>query len=260
MSAPLRVAVLGATGRMGRMVLAEVLDAADLALVAAVARGSHGVDAAALVGRPACGVRVGPTGPGCFGDAEVIIDFSLPEGLAAAVPHVGCALVSGTTGLTEPKLLDPVAEVVPVLHTTNFSTGVALLLHLAAEAARALPDYDVEIVETHHRLKQDSPSGTALSLGQAVAGAREVALSGVSRHGREGRVGVRPVGEIGFHAVRGGDVVGDHDVWLLGPGERIRLGHVATSRATFAAGAVRAARWICGRPAGRYAMAQVLGL
>lgn len=243
---PLRVAVLGAGGRMGRLVVAEVQASSDLALVASVGRSSG----------------LTSVGEGCFGDAQVIIDFSLPEALAAALPFVRVPLVSGTTGLTSPTV-DALAELsaeVAVLHATNFSTGVNLLLHLVREAARALPDYDVEIVETHHRLKQDSPSGTALSLGAAVADGRRVALADVARHGREGRVGVRPAGEIGFHALRGGDVVGEHDVWLMGPGERVRFGHIASSRATFAAGAVRAARWLAGQAPGRYTMNEVLGL
>ncbi len=248
MSEPLRVAVLGAGGRMGRLVVAELLASPDLALVASIGRsGSSNIE---------------PVGPGCFHDAQVIIDFSLPEALVAALPHVRVPLVSGTTGLA-PSQVDALAELsgsVAVLHATNFSTGVNLLLHLVREAARALPDYDVEIVETHHRLKQDSPSGTALSLGAAVADGRGVALADVAKHGREGRVGVRPVGEIGFHALRGGDVVGEHDVWLMGPGERVRFGHLASSRATFASGAVRAARWIADRAPGRYTMNEVLGL
>lgn len=242
----LRVAVLGAGGRMGRLVVAEIEAAPDLALVASVGRSS--------------GLR--PIAPGCFGDAQVIIDFSLPEALVAALPFVKAPLVSGTTGLS-PAAVDALAELsadVAVLHATNFSTGVNLLLHLVREAARALPDYDVEIVETHHRLKQDSPSGTALSLGAAAAEGHQSSLADVARHGREGRVGARPAGEIGFHAVRGGDVVGDHDVWLMGPGERLRLTHLASSRTTFAVGAVRAARWLAVRGPGRYTMNQVLGL
>lgn len=256
-----RIAILGAAGRMGRLVVGEVLQSTDLCLVAAVDRGGNGVDAGILAGQPACGVAVMPLIPGCFAKADVIIDFSQPDALLDAIPEITCPLVSGTTGLG--AVTDGLADLsgrVAVLHTTNFSTGVTLLAHLVAEAARALPDYDVEIVESHHRLKVDAPSGTALSLGSAVANARGVVLSDVAKHGREARPGIRPVGEIGFHAVRGGDVIGDHDVWLLGGGERIRLGHVATSRATFAAGAVRAARWIAGKPPGRYSMTEVLGL
>jgi 4-hydroxy-tetrahydrodipicolinate reductase len=262
----LSVAVLGASGRMGRQVVAQVLASPDLRLAAAVTRpgsASIGQDAGTVAGERPAGVPIAALGPLCFDGADVVVDFSLPEALAAALPHLGALpLVSGTTGLPAElnEQLTTQARRAPVLHAANFSTGVTLLLHLAAQAARALPDYDVEIVETHHRLKQDAPSGTALALGQAVAKGRGVDLAAVSVHGRSGRPGVRPAGEIGFHALRGGDVVGEHTVWLLGGGERISLGHSASSRSTFAAGAVRAARWLQSRPAGRYTMADVLGL
>ena len=262
----MKLAVLGATGRMGRLVVQAALEQGDVELVAAVTRAgsaSIGTDAGVLAHGRACGVPIAAVGPGCFGTADVIVDFSLPEGLAEALPHVGeRALVSGTTGL-DAALVDRVREQAgrgPVLLAANFSTGVNVLQHLVAEAAAALPDYDVEIVEIHHRLKQDAPSGTALALGRAAAEARGVALDEVERHGREGRTGVRPAGEIGFHPVRGGDVVGEHTVWHAGAGERVLLGHVASSRLTFATGALRAARWLHGRPPGSYGMAHVLGL
>lgn len=220
-----RVAVLGATGRMGRRVVALAASEPDVTVVAAVGRGGIGA--------------------GCFADAEVVVDFSLPAGLAAALPHLGdAALVTGTTGLDEEtlaRLADRSARA-PVLTTANFSTGVTLLLDLVERAARVLPEYDVEVIETHHRAKVDAPSGTALALARAAAGGRGTDLG------------------IGIHAVRMGDVVGEHQVWLAGAGERVLLGHVATSRDTFAAGALRAARWIRGRPPGRYAMRDALGM
>ena len=246
----MRIGLLGATGRMGRRVAALAL-ADGHTLHAAI--GHDGGEVA--------GVPVTTVGPGCFDGCDVVIDFSLPEALAAALPHLGdVPLVTGTTGLSDPTAaaLRAQATTAPVLAAANFSTGVALLVELARRAAAALPDYDVEITETHHRLKQDAPSGTALALASAVAEGRGVALDAVRRDGRTGRTGVRPVGEIGLHALRGGDVVGDHEIFLLGPGERVSLGHVATSRDTFAAGALRAARWLVGRPPGRYSLADVL--
>jgi 4-hydroxy-tetrahydrodipicolinate reductase len=219
-----RVAVLGATGRMGRLVVAELEADADLTLVATVSRAR-------------------PPRPGCFADAEVVIDFSLPDALLEALPFLeGRALVTGTTGLDAARAarVDAHAERGPLLAAPNFSVGVTLLLDLVARAAATFPDAEIEIVETHHRHKKDAPSGTALALGRAAAGD-----------------GQRPVG---VHALRGGDVVGDHTVWLLADGERLALTHLASSRTTFARGAVRAARWIAGRPPGRYSLREVLGL
>lgn len=259
----LKVAVLGASGRMGRRVIACL--GAEVELVAAVTRvgsTSLGVDAGVLAGEAARGVPITALGPGCFGEAEVVIDFSLPEALQAAMPWLGrAALVSGVTGgdAALERSIAEHAERAPVLLAANFSTGVHVLAHAVRMAAAALPDHDVEIVEVHHRRKLDAPSGTALLLAEAVAGARGLSLAEALRHGRSGRVGVRGA-EIGVHALRGGDVVGEHTVWLLGDGERVQLGHVASSRDTFARGALRAAGWLRGRAPGRYQMTQVLGL
>ena len=263
MSRPVRVAVLGASGRMGRMVVKEALESPDFQLVGAVASRSAGIDAGTLAGLAPAGILCAGLAPGVFEDADVVVDFSLPEALDAALPFLGgSALVTGTTGLPERVIaaLEACASRTPILEAANFSTGVTLLAHLVTQAAAALPDYDVEIVEIHHRLKQDAPSGTALALGEAAAAGRGVALADLARHGRAGRTGVRPSGEIGFHAVRGGDVVGEHTVWLAGPGERVMLGHIASSRATFAQGALRAAKWLAGRSPGRYTMKSVLGI
>jgi 4-hydroxy-tetrahydrodipicolinate reductase len=148
-----------------------------------------------------------------------------------------------------------------VLTAANFSVGVNVLLSLVATAAAALgPEYEVEIVEAHHRRKEDAPSGTALALGRAVAGARGVELDAVRRDGRSGRPGARPAGEIGFHALRGGSIVGEHQVWLIGEMDRLELVHRAADRALFAEGALRAAAWLAGRAPGRYSMRDVLGL
>lgn len=251
---------------MGRRVVACAVDTPGLVVVAAVdALGSPavGTDVGVLAGVDPLGVPVVALGPGCFGDAQVVVDFSLPAGLSAALPLLdGRALVSGVTG-TDPALaaaLDALTARSAVLVTTNFSTGVHVLVDLVRRAATALPTYDVEVVELHHRRKVDAPSGTARTLGEAAAAAHGVRLDDVAVHGREGVVGARTAPEIGMHAVRGGDIVGDHTVWLCGEGERLQLGHIATSRDTFARGALRAAGWIVGKSPGRYAMTDVLGL
>jgi 4-hydroxy-tetrahydrodipicolinate reductase len=248
-----RVAVLGATGRLGRRVVAGVLAAPDLSLVAAFARGGRGVDAGLLAGGAPCGVAVSAPGDGPA--ADVVIDVSLPGGLQELGGWLGvAAIVSGVTGQDAAGVawLDAHATRAPVLVAANFSLGVAVLADLVARATAALPDHDVEIIEAHHRHKRDAPSGTALLLAAAAGGAPMT-------FGRSGHSEGRAAG-IAVHAVRGGDIVGEHQVWLCGEGERLLLGHTATSRDTFAAGAVRAARWVVGRPPGRYQLAQVLGL
>lgn len=199
---------------------------------------------------------------------DVVIDFSAPAFLASLLERhrsamVGVGLVVGTTGLgdSEQKLLAEAAESSPVLTAANFSVGVNLLLNLVETAARSLgPEYDIEVVETHHRRKEDAPSGTALALAEAAAAGRDVELQKVRRDGRSGRPGARPRGEIGLHAMRGGDVIGDHQVHLIGDLERIEIAHRASDRALFADGALRAAAWLQGREPGRYTMKQVLGL
>ena len=262
----LRVGVLGATGRVGRLLLSAIVQAEDLSLAAAVTRAGSsliGVDAGVLAGLPPADRALTALGPGCFDRCDVVVDFSLPEGLAEALPLLGnTALVTGTTGLdaAQEHALTAQASAAPVLTAANFSSGVTVLGDLVARAAKALPDYDVEVVEAHHRRKIDAPSGTALYLARAAAVARGQDLDEVAVYGREGRTGARPSGQIGIHALRGGDVVGEHTVWLAGEGDRLLLGHVATSRDTFAHGALRAARWLHGKPAGHYAMTDVLGL
>lgn len=237
------LAVLGATGRTGSRVVSAAEADPRFSVVARVTRGG--------------------LGEGCFADAAVVIDFSTPDALVAALPHLGgAALVTGTTGLG-PEAVDRLAaqsERAPVLAAPNFATGVALLADLVERATRALPEYDVEVVEAHHRNKADAPSGTALALARAAARGQGSDLERSAVYGRHGRTGVRPTGEIGLHALRLGDVVGDHQVWLGGPGERVLLGHVATSRDTFAAGALRAAAWVHDRAPGRYSLRDVLGL
>lgn len=177
-------------------------------------------------------------------DADVVVDFSVPDGLRRLMDRATCPVVSGTTGLR----VDDLLVRVPFLHAANFSLGVAVLARLVRDAAKALPGYDVEVVELHHRGKRDAPSGTALRL---VEGLGPIA---------SGRSGPRVPGEVGAHAVRGGDIVGEHTVYLCGPGERLQLGHVATHRGVFAAGAVHCARWLVGKPAGRYSIEDAVGI
>lgn len=255
-----RLAVVGASGRMGRAVV-RLAREAGLELVCAVATTDVGRDAGELAG-------IGPIGT-VVADAfaaiehvraDVAIDFSSPSATLALAPiaaGAGTAIVSGTTSLGDEAraALDRAASRVPVLWEPNMSLGVHVLSSLVARAATDLADWDVEIVETHHRAKVDAPSGTALRLAEAVQKARDGTRL---VHGRHGRPGARSTHEIGMHALRGGDVVGDHVVHLLGGGERIELTHRATSRDVFAHGALRAAAWIVGKTPGTYTLEDVL--
>lgn len=198
--------------------------------------------------------------------ADALVDFSTPMALEAhlsAARGAGTPIVIGTTGLTAQHhaLIDDAARDIAVLQTGNTSLGVVLLARLVREAATRLgPDWDIEIAEMHHRQKVDAPSGTALMLGEAAAAGREVSLGEVRVADRAGLTGARAEGTIGFASLRGGTVIGDHMVVLAGAGERIELAHRAEDRAIFARGAVRAALWLSGKPAGRYTMDAVLGL
>ncbi len=258
MSPPIRVAILGASGRMGQLLTAAIAADSETTLVAAV-------DApdSPTVGNEVGGIHISGLGPGVFDSADVVIDFSTPTAIEASLLHLGsAALVSGTTGLTprQQSVLSAEQRQRAVLQAANFSTGVNVLLDLVERAAAILADFDVEIVEAHHRHKVDAPSGTALALGRAVAAGRGATLEELAVHGRQGHTGERPAAEVGFHALRGGDTAGDHTVWLAGAGERIELHHVATSRQTFAKGALRAAKWLSGQPPGRYTMRDALKL
>lgn len=198
--------------------------------------------------------------------SDVLVDFSAPaalEGNLDAAVSAGVPIVIGTTGLEERHhfLCDAAADAVAVLQTGNTSLGVTLLAHLVREAASRLgEDWDIEIVETHHRMKVDAPSGTALLLGEAAAKGRAVSLAEEAVRGRDGITGARKAGTIGFASLRGGTVAGDHTVHFLADNERVSLSHLAENRAIFARGAVRAAEWLIGRAAGRYTMPEVLGL
>lgn len=263
----LRIAVSGASGRMGQALARLIAGSGDLELVGGIDRERLSGEAAARIGYPR--VETVDNAASVLGSADVLLDFSAPAALARLLAEqadalAGRAIVVGTTGLGDDvlRLLDAAAARSPVLVSANFSVGVNVLLALVEQAARLLPPerFDVEIVETHHRNKVDAPSGTALALGRAIAGVRGVRLEEVRRDGRSGETGKRPVGEIGFHALRGGEVVGEHRVQFLGAYERIELAHAAADRALFADGALLAARWIAGRPPGHYTMRQVLGL
>lgn len=229
----MRIALFGANGRMGRAIANALADRPDAAITE---------------------------------DApDVYVDFSAPEALEKHLDKAVAAqkpIVIGTTGLSpeHQRMIDDAASKIAVLPAANTSLGVNLLAHLVREtAARLGEEWDIEIVEMHHRHKKDAPSGTALLLGRAAAEGRGVDLGAVSDHGRDG-MGEREPGHIGFAALRGGSVAGDHQVIFAGDGERIELGHRAESRAIFAEGAIRAALWLADKPAGRYTMNDVLGL
>lgn len=264
-----RIAVLGASGRMGRTLIRLIDQAPALALVGATVRPgreAEGQDAGLLAGTGNMGVRTTASAATALADAEVAIDFTLPVALdtnLAAAMAAACPLVIGTTGVAAGGIaaIDAAARSLPLVYAANYSSGVTLLQRLVRTAAAALDsDYDAEILETHHRHKRDAPSGTARALGQCIADGRGVDLASSAIDAREGETGPRPPGSIGFQSLRGGDIVGEHTVMFAGDGERIELSHRAESRETFARGALRAARWLTTQPAGRYDMEDVLGL
>ncbi|RAO74982.1 4-hydroxy-tetrahydrodipicolinate reductase [Dyella jiangningensis] len=255
MSHPVRLAINGATGRMGQVLVQLVKGDKRFVLVAAMVSANS-----ALLGQPVFPGDDAPTytnsWPGA-GALDVVIDFSGPAGLAAALTYCeshGVALVTGTTGLdpTFGQRLAVSSQRMALLRSANFSLGVAVLTRLLREAAATLPSWDLDIIEAHHNRKEDAPSGTALALGEAAAEARGTSLSESGVYSREGRTGPRALGTIGFAVVRGGDVVGEHEAWLMGKGERIELTHRATDRSIFARGALEAAHWLSGRPPGEY--------
>jgi len=240
-----RIGIIGSAGRMGQAL----------------------VDAIAAAGEVhAGGVDKGDDVLALARSSDVLVDFSAPaalEGNLDAAMEAGVPIVVGTTGLEERHhwLCDNAAEQIAVLQTGNTSLGVTLLAHLIREAASRLgEDWDIEVVETHHRMKVDAPSGTALLLGEAAAKGRGIDLASHSDRGRDGITGVRQAGNIGFASLRGGSVAGDHTVHFLADDERIALSHLAENRRIFARGAIRAAQWLIGKPLGRYTMPEVLGL
>ena len=265
----MRIGIAGCAGRMGRMLVQTVLQTEGARLAGGIEREGHpaiGEDLGALVGLPAIGLGAGDDPATLFVDAEVVIDFSSPAALLTYAPLAaahGTALVVGTTGLADAHraALHEAAHAAPVVVAANMSAGVNLLLGLTRRVAAVLgDDYDIEIVEMHHRHKVDAPSGTALALGEAAAAGRGVSLQQAAVRSRDGHTGARPQGAIGFATLRGGDVVGEHTVIFAADGERIELTHKATSRTVFARGAVRAALWCRDRAPGLYSMRDVLGL
>ena len=264
----LRIAITGASGRMGRMLIEAVLAADDLELTAALVReGSPalGEDAGAFLGRTT-GVAITSDVKAGLSKADVLIDFTRPEGTMAHLAlcaDLGVRTVIGTTGFSpdEKARIGEFAQRAAVMMAPNMSIGVNVVLKLLAQASKALAHgYDIEIVEAHHRHKVDAPSGTALKMGEVVAQALGRDLKACAVYGREGVTGERDPSTIGFATVRGGDVIGDHTVMYLGVGERIEISHKASSRATFAQGSVRAARFLGGRATGLFDMNDVLGI
>lgn len=264
-----KIVVAGAAGRMGRMIISAARGHDNCSITGAFERPDSpavGQDAGILAGIGEIGVSVTDDAASALEGADVMIDFTIPE--AAAEHAVMCAeagigMVIGTTGL-DPDQKEVITESslrVPVVFSPNMSVGVNLTFKVIEEVARILGwDYDVEIVEAHHRMKKDAPSGTAVRMLEILSEIRDLEKDKTAVYGRRGMVGPRPSEEIGVHAVRGGDIVGDHTVIFAGPGERIEIVHRAQSRETFARGAVRAALWVSGKEPGMYDMADVLGL
>ena len=269
MTQPPRIAIVGASGRMGQMLINAVQGSDKATLAGVTERTGHewvGRDLGVCMGSGENGVIISDDAADVFGQADAVIDFTSP---AASVAHAeicanaGAVHVIGTTGMDETHLaaLKQTAKRVVIVRAGNMSLGVNLLTLLTKKVAAALDeDFDIEIVEGHHRYKVDAPSGTALMLGQAAAQGRGVKLANVSDRGRDGITGERKRGDIGFHAIRGGDVVGEHDVIFAADGERVVLRHLATDRNVFARGALRAALWGQGKAPGEYDMMDVLGL
>jgi 4-hydroxy-tetrahydrodipicolinate reductase len=264
----LAVAIAGAGGRMGRTLIEAVLAAPDLHLAAALEFAQSpllGRDAGEFQG-VATGVRIRADVDAALAGARVLIDFTRPEGTLAhlaACAQLGVAAVIGTTGFSEAQRseLAAAAQDIPIVFAPNMSVGVNLMVKLLELAAKTLPEgYDIEIIEAHHRHKVDAPSGTALRLGEAVAGALGRDLKTCAVYGREGVTGERDPSTIGFATVRAGDIVGEHTVMFAGIGERLEITHKASSRMTFAQGALRAARFLQDKRAGLFDMADVLGL
>ncbi len=263
------IAITGVSGRMGRMLVQQVAASDAAHLVGAIERPGHdwiGQDLGTAMGGAENGVIVTADPLEAIKSAQALIDFTTPEAtlsFAALAAQARAVHVIGTTGMTDAQIaqLVPAARHAVIVRAGNMSLGVNLLTQLTRRVAAALDaDFDIEIIEAHHNQKVDAPSGTALMLGEAAAAGRGVTLSQVADRGRDGMTGARKRGDIGFAAIRGGDIVGEHDVLFAAPGERIVLRHVATDRAVFARGALKAALWGQGRNPGQYDMLDVLGL
>ena len=257
----MKIAIAGAAGRMGQMLVREIARTEGSSLAGALEHAGSN-----MLGTETGGVKIVADPAAAIAAANVLIDFTVP---AATVAHArvcadkGVSMVIGTTGLDpeQTKAIHEAAKKVPILWAANMSLGVNILLALVEKTASMLdPAYDIEIVEMHHRHKIDAPSGTALALGKAAAAGRKVELEKVWRKSRDGHTGARPAGEIGFATLRGGEEVGVHTVMFAAAGERLELSHRSFSRETYASGAVRAALWLKGKKPGLYGMKDVLGL
>ncbi|HET6161511.1 MAG TPA: 4-hydroxy-tetrahydrodipicolinate reductase [Dongiaceae bacterium] len=263
-----KVGVVGVAGRMGQMLLKMLISAPGIVVVGGTERRGSialGQDLGALAGSDPLGISVGDDPSLLFESADVVVDFTNPTATvshAQMAARTGCALVIGTTGFDSDQLssLYRAAQRAPIVLAANMSLGINLLQQVVEEVARILDtDWDIEIVEMHHRAKIDAPSGTALALGEAAARGRGQQLRRISRRSRDGQVGPRVKGEIGFAALRGGDVVGDHTVIFAADGERVEIVHRAASREIFARGAVKSVLWAAGKKPGLYSMRDVLG-
>lgn len=265
----IKVIVAGAAGRMGARLVALIEESAALTLVGAIEKKGHvavGEDAGELAGCSANLVAIGDDLSACLDRGDVVIEFSSPqatlEHLRIAAAHRK-AMVIGTTGFSPAEMdeLRSLAKQIPCVYSPNMSVGVNLLFKVMAEMARTLhEDYDIEVIEAHHRLKKDAPSGTALKMAEVLARAMGKDLAQTAVYTRKGMIGERKRGEIGIQTIRAGDIVGDHTVIFGGMGERIEITHRAQSRDTFARGALRAARWVIKQPPGLYDMLDVLEL
>ena len=267
--ADVRVAVMGASGRMGKALIAAVLEADGATLSGAIERSDSttlGQDASALIGHDPVGIALSDDPLPVFAASDAVLDFTAPAATlhyAELAAQARIVHVIGTTGLgaDDEVKLDAAARHAAIIKSGNMSLGVNLLAVLVEQAARSLSaDFDIEVLEMHHKAKVDAPSGTALLLGEAAAEGRGLNLDDVAVRRREGITGARPEGAIGFASVRGGSIVGDHSVLFAGPAERITLSHHAEDRSLFARGAVKAALWGYGKKPGRYSMRDVLGL
>jgi len=265
----IKAGVVGFGGRMGSIISRIVLETPGMTLSGALEDAAHpslGRDTAEALGFPANGIRVKSSISEAFAGSNVIIDFTFPAvtiQTAEFASIAGTAMVIGSTGFKpeEKEKIASYASAIPIVMSPNMSIGVNVLFKIVDMAARLLDEsYDAEIVEAHHKLKKDAPSGTAMAIAQVIARARGVELDHRARYERHGLIGQRPAGEIGIQTVRAGDIVGEHTVMFAGGGERIEITHKAHSRENFARGAIAAAQWIVGKKPGLYTMADVLGI
>ena len=264
-----KMGVVGCAGRMGRMLVAEIAATEECSVAGgseAPGSGYVNQDIGELAGIGRIGIPIGETVEKLMRASDVVLEFTSPNATAEhaeLAASLSTAMVIGTTGLSpeQGERVRQAARDIPIVWAPNMSLGVNVLLSIVEEvAARLGPEWDIEIMEMHHRGKVDAPSGTAIALGRAAAAGRRVALEDVEQRARDGITGPRGIGDIGFAALRGGDATGDHHVIFAGAGERLELSHRATTRAIYAKGAVKAARWVVGRSPGVYGLKEVLGL